>query len=111
LPRNKKRKKTYEELDEVIVVDITGDNSDRGSISSDRSITETRESSCVIIMVVTIFLLKYRLLRYQARSMDPISDPSKFKKNHLAAVTSMIPIHSIPPTRQNQTFFTERLMF
>ena len=34
------RKKTNEKVDEVKVVDIIEDNTDRDSISSDRSITE-----------------------------------------------------------------------
>ena len=36
--------------------------------------------------------------------MDPTSDPSKFKKNHLAAVTSLIPIQFMPTTRQREAF-------
>jgi len=93
LPRNNKRKKTNEKSDDIKVVDMTGDNSDRDLNSSDRSITETRVSSCYNDGSDDLFVEIQTFEIPSLYSMDPISDSSKFKKNHLAAMIKVDDIH------------------
>jgi len=94
LPRNNKREKTYEKPDHIKLIDMTGDNSDQDSKSSDRSITKSWESSCYndgsddLLVEIQTFEIAI------SYSMDPISDSSKFRKNSSAAMLKVDDIHS-----------------
>jgi len=90
LPRNK----TNEKPDHIKLIEMTGDNSDQDSNSSDRSITKSRESSRYndgsddLLFEIQTFEVP------SSYSMDPISDSSRFKKSPLAAMVKVDDIHS-----------------
>ena len=70
----------------VKIVVMTADKSYQDSNSLDRSITDTRESSCYndgndnLLVEIQTFEIP------RSYPMSPLSDSSKFKKNHLAAM-------------------------